>query len=79
MRQSTLYIIAISCMTSVFVLCIVKQRKWPSNAFETLQKSDDIHTESGMLTKLSPDITDLISSKFYYQKLCEQDRYRLFP
>jgi len=77
MRQSTVYVIAISCMTSVFVLCIVKQPKWPTNAFETLKKSYYIHTESGVLTKLSPDITDLISSKSYYQKLCEQDRARM--
>ena len=79
MRQSTLYIIAISCMTSLFVLCIVKQPMWPKNAFGTLKKSDDIHTDSDTLTKLSPDIVDLISSKSYYQTLCEQDRYRIFP
>ena len=79
MRQSTLYVIAISCITSVFVLCILRQPMWPKNVFETYSKSDDIHTDSGMLAKISPDISHLISSKFYYQKLCDQDRYTIYP
>ena len=79
MRQSTIYVIAISCVTSVFVLCIVKQPMWPKSTFETLSNSNDIHTDNGVLAKVTSDITHLISSKFYYQKLCEQDRYRNCP
>ena len=74
MRQSTRYVIAISCITSVFVLVIVKQSMWSKNALEVLRKSKDVHTDNGMIAKESPDISDLISTKFYYQKLCELDR-----
>ena len=77
MRQSTLYVIAISCITSVFVLCIVRQPMWPKNVFETYSKSNGINTDSGMLAEISPDISHLISSRFYYQTLCDQDRYTI--
>ena len=80
MRQSTIYLIVTSCLTSIVVLFIVKQPKWPKDALETFVNSRPlIFDRDGFIKeKMSLDISNLISSQPYYKKLCEQDRYTFF-
>ena len=63
MRQSTIYLIVTSCFTSIVVLFIVKQPKWPKDALETLASSGPLifDRDSFIKEKISRDISGLIT------------------
>ena len=80
MRQSRIYVIVTSCLTSVLVLFIVTQPKCSNDELENFASSGPLISDGDILRNENtlPDISSLISSQPYYNKLCEQDRYTIF-
>ena len=76
MRQSTTYIIVTSFLATVLLLFLIKKPEWSSETFGLSHKegSSDKNPPNVINGMITPDISRLISSQTYYQKLCELDR-----
>ena len=77
MRQSTTYIIATSFLATVLLIFIIKKPDWSTNSFGLFDRkgSFDENTSSPMNGRVPTDISSLISSQPYNEKLCELDRF----